>query len=167
MLRVVRCILHRHCHYCQSHWQTCRCRIHHSYFAASAENLCWGDACGGGAGSGGGDVVSSLHTGICVIGAFRFAGFISPSGNCCPLNHESWPPVFLVNPAVRAMLLLITLFWYNVINNLVTCTDKATASWNVVHCHPRALRIKVNNLSWLFSIAKQRFVVSSFSNTYR
>ena len=97
-------MLHRHCHYCQSHWQTCPCRIHHSYFAASAENLCWGDACGGGAGSGGGDVVSSLNTGICVIGAFRFAGFISPSGNCCPLNHESSPPVFLVNPEVQGSI---------------------------------------------------------------
>ena len=44
-----------------------------AYFARSAENHCGRDACGG-SGDGG---VSSLHTGFCVIGAFRFTGFIS------------------------------------------------------------------------------------------
>ena len=50
-------------------------------------------ACGGGDGGGGGGV-SSLHTRICVIVDFRFAGFISSSGNCCPMNHKgsSCPP---------------------------------------------------------------------------
>ena len=54
------------------------------YFATSAENCYGRNACGGGYGGGGG--VSSLHTGFCVIGTLRFAGFISSSGNYYPLN---------------------------------------------------------------------------------
>ena len=52
------------------------------YFATSAKKLCGCNACGGGAGSVGA-IVSLLHMGIYVIGAFCFAGFISSSGNCC------------------------------------------------------------------------------------
>ena len=112
ILRVVRCALHRHYHHCCCHYQKCRCRIHLSlksspdpipfcnvYFATSAENRCGCNACDG-CGSGGD---SSLHTGICVIGACRFAGFIISSINCCPLNHKgaSSPFVFLVHPEVE------------------------------------------------------------------
>ena len=59
--------------------------IHYLYFATSAENICGRDDCDGGAGSGGGGGgVSLLFTGFDVIGSFRFAGFLSSSGNCCP-----------------------------------------------------------------------------------
>ena len=70
------------------------------YFAISAENHCGCDACAGGGGGGGG--VSSLPTGFCVIGAFRFACFISSSGNCCSLNHKgtSSSSIFLVHTEV-------------------------------------------------------------------
>ena len=84
------------------------------HFATSVENLCGRDACSGGAGSGSGSGGgsggasggasggggSSLHTVFCVIGAFRFAGFISSSENCCPLNRKgkTSPSLFFVHP---------------------------------------------------------------------
>ena len=80
------------------------------YFAASAENLCGCDACGGAAGAGaagaGGTGVSLLHTRFCIIGAFRFAGFISSSGNCCPLNRKgkSSLSIFLVHPETQGSI---------------------------------------------------------------
>ena len=81
------------------------------YFAASAENCCGRDTCGGDdGGGGGGGGVFLLHTRFCVIGDFRFAGFISSSGNCCPLNHKGTSTrVNLRKPAVYAMLVLIKL----------------------------------------------------------
>ena len=79
------------------------------YFAASAENCCRRDTCGDDDGGGGGGIFS-LHTRFCVIGDFRFAGFISSSGNCCPLNHRGTSTrVNLGKPTVCAMLLLIKL----------------------------------------------------------
>ena len=74
------------------------------YFATSAENCCGRNTCGGSYGGGGG--VSSLHTGFCVIGVLRFAGFISSSGNCCPLNPKgiSSPSVFFVHPEVQVSI---------------------------------------------------------------
>ena len=127
MLRVVRCTLFRHCYHCHSHYQKCWCRIHllrclrrnhhpilyhlamyNVYLARSAENLCGHDACGGGDGCDGGDgsSVSLLHTKFCVIGAFCFAGFISSSGNCCPLNHKgtSSTSVFQVHREVQGSI---------------------------------------------------------------
>ena len=43
------------------------------------------------------------HMGFCLISSFRFAGFISTSGNCCPLNHKGTksPSIFLVHPDVQ------------------------------------------------------------------
>ena len=127
MVRVVRCTLYRHCHHCHSHYQKCWCRIHllrclrsnrllilhHLATCILQQNCCGRDACGGsdgggGSGGGGGDGggVSSLHTGFCVISALCFAGFISPSGNCCPLNHKgiSSPSVFLDHPEVHGSI---------------------------------------------------------------
>ena len=122
MLRVVTCTLHGHRHHCHCHYQKCRCQTyllcylrsnHHQilYHLATCIlqqvlKIVLGDACGGGGGSGdggGGSGVSSLHTEFCVIGAFCFAGFISSSGNCCPLYHKdtSSPSVFLVHPQVQ------------------------------------------------------------------
>ena len=76
------------------------------YFTLSAENRCGHDAFGGRDGGVGGGGVSSLHTGFCVIGAFRFAGFISSSGNRYPLNYRgiSSPSVFLIYPAVQGSI---------------------------------------------------------------
>ena len=57
-------------------------------------------------GEGGGDGFSSLHTGFCVTGVFCFAGFISSSGNCCPLNHKGTnsPSLFLVHTEVQGSI---------------------------------------------------------------
>ena len=60
--------------------------IYNVFFALNAESRCGHDACGGGSGGGG---VSLLHTGLCIIGAFDSAGFISSSGNCCPLKQKT------------------------------------------------------------------------------
>ena len=123
MLRVIRCTRYCQCHHCNCHYQKCWCRSHllyclrsnqhpilyhlakyNVYLARSAENRCWCDACGGDHGCGGcGGGVSLLHTGFCVIGAFRFTGFISSSGNCCSLNHKgtSSVAIFLVHAEVQ------------------------------------------------------------------
>ena len=71
------------------------------YSAASAENLCGRGDCGGGAGD-----AFLLHTEFCVTDAFLFAGFISSSGNCCPMNRKgkSSPSGFLVHPGVQASI---------------------------------------------------------------
>ena len=80
------------------------------YFAASAKNCCGRDTCGGDDDGGGGGSIFSLHTRFCVIGDFRFAGFISSSGNSYPLNHRGTSTrVNLRKPAVCAMLVLIKL----------------------------------------------------------
>ena len=77
------------------------------YFAASAENCCGLNACGGSGGDGdGGSGFSLLHTGFWIIGALCFASFISSFGNCCPLSHKgtSSPSVFLVHPEVQGSI---------------------------------------------------------------
>ena len=128
MFRVFRCTLHRNCHRCHYLYQKCWRQIHllsfivceaiiirfytsfQRVFPTSAENRCGYDAYGGGGEGGGGgwggDGFSSLHTGFCVTGAFCFAGFISSSGNCCPLNHKGTnsPSLFLVHTEVQGSI---------------------------------------------------------------
>ena len=115
ILRVVRCTSHRHCHHCHCHHQTCRCRIHllcclRSNYDPILNHLAM---C----------ILQQvlkivvvtmamvvalvvLHKLFCVIGGFRFAGFISTSGNCYPLNPKgtSSPFIFLVHPDVQGSI---------------------------------------------------------------
>ena len=89
------------------------------YFARSAENCLRRDACSGdGAGAGG---VSSLHTGFSVIGVFHFCrvyNLIWKLLTIEPKRHKftirisdlsGSTRVSLYKPAIRAMLVLVTL----------------------------------------------------------
>ena len=73
------------------------------YFGKSTGNLSGSNACDDGIGSGSGGVCL-LHIGFCLFGVLRLVGFMSSSGNCCPLNRKSSQPVFLVHPEVQGSI---------------------------------------------------------------